>query len=95
FERRFFMIGMLGAAIGALAAILLGAGVGFWARANVATAEGEQLAAFFGDFSVPFGAYIGIALVLTAVGAVTAATTRWTVIRTLYEIDEKRADPSL
>ncbi|MEM1377437.1 MAG: ABC transporter permease [Pseudomonadota bacterium] len=94
FERRFFAIGMMGGVIGALAALGLGLAVSFWARANIATVEGEQLAAFFGDFSLPGSAYFGVALVLVSVGLVTAITTRWTVIRTLYEIDEKRADPS-
>lgn len=95
FERRFFMIGLAGSTFGALAAILLGFAVSAWGRANVTTAQGEQLAAFFGDFSIPGSAYFGICLVLILVSFATAVTTRWTVIRTLYEIDEKRADPSL
>ena len=95
FERRFFLVGLAGSTVGALAAIILGLGVSAWGRANVATAQGEQLAAFFGDFSIPAAAYFGILFVLVLVSFATAVTTRWTVIRTLYEIDEKRADPSL
>ncbi|MEO0543513.1 MAG: ABC transporter permease [Pseudomonadota bacterium] len=95
FERRFFLVGLAGSAVGAIGAIILGLAVSAWGSANVTTAEGEQLGAFFGDFSIPASAYLGIFLVLVLVSFATAATTRWTVIRTLYEIDEKRADPSL
>ncbi|MEL6437321.1 MAG: ABC transporter permease [Pseudomonadota bacterium] len=94
FERRFFMIGLTGGAIGAALAVALGFAVSLWARANVTSAQGEQLAAFFGDFTVPWTAYAGMLIVLALVAALTALTTRLTVINVLYEIDERRADPS-
>ena len=68
---------------------------GFWASRNLTSAENEQLSAFFGDFSMGAIAYVGVALVVVLVGALTMVTTRVTVLRVLYEIDEKRADPSL
>ncbi|MEN0001661.1 MAG: ABC transporter permease [Pseudomonadota bacterium] len=94
FERRFFLIGLAGGGVGAFAAVVLGFAVSTWGKANITTAEGEQMAALFGDFSIPGVAYLGMIMVLILVSFATAATTRWTVIRTLYEIDERRADPS-
>ncbi|MBO6554005.1 MAG: ABC transporter permease [Roseitalea sp.] len=95
FERRFLVIGLRGAAAGGAAAVAVFLVTGFWASRNLTSAENEQLSAFFGDFSMGAIAYVGVALVVVLVGALTMVTTRVTVLRVLYEIDEKRADPSL
>ena len=95
FERRFLVIGLQGAAAGGAAAVAVFLVTGFWASRNLTSAENEQLSAFFGDFSMGAIAYVGVALVVVLVGALTMVTTRVTVLRVLYEIDEKRADPSL
>lgn len=95
FERRFLMIGLQGAACGGGAAVLAFMISSFWARGNLTSAESEQLSAFFGDFAIGLPTYIGVGLVVLFVGLLTMITTRITVFRVLYEIDEKRADPSV
>ncbi len=94
FQQRFLWVGLRGAAAGGLAAIVVFVAIGVWAGRNLTTAEGEQLSAFFGDFAIGLGAYVGVLLVIGLVGVLTMLTTRITVLRVLYEIDEKRADPS-
>lgn len=94
FQHRFLWIGLRGAAAGGLAAIVVFVATGVWANRNVTTAEGEQMSAFFGDFSIGLPAYVGVLLVIGLVGVLTMLTSRFTVLRVLFEIDEKRADPS-
>lgn len=94
FQNRFLVIGLRGAAAGGLAAILVFVVIGTWAGRNLTSAEGEQLSAFFGNFSIGLPAYAGVLLVVLLVGVLTMVTTRITVLRVLHEIDEKRADPS-
>lgn len=95
FERRFLMIGLVGASAGGALAVLAFVAVGLWAGRNLTSAESEQLSAFFGDFAIGPPVYLGVVLVIGLVGALTMVTTRITVLRLLFEIDEKRADPSL
>lgn len=94
FQWRFLLIGLIGAACGALAALISFGMIGYWARSNLTSAEGEQMGAFFGSFSIGSAAYGGVFGVVILVAVITAITTRMTVLRTLYDIDEKRADPS-
>lgn len=95
FQNRFLWNGLRGAMAGGLAAVVVFIATSLWAGRNFASAEGQQLAAFFGDFAIRLPAYAGVLLVIALVGALTMLTTRITVLRVLYEIDEKRADPSL
>ena len=67
--------------------------VSWWSARNIITPEGEQASAFFGDFSIGYGAYAGVVAVIVMVGALTAMTTRVTVLRALHDIDDRRADP--
>ncbi|WP_306119565.1 MULTISPECIES: ABC transporter permease [unclassified Roseitalea] len=94
FQNRFLVIGLRGAAAGGLAAIIVFIASSLWASRNLTTAENEQLSAFFGDFTIGMGAYIGVMLVVVLVGLLTMLTARLTVLRVLHEFDEKRADPS-
>ena len=68
--------------------------VSWWSARNIITPEGEQASALFGDFSIGAGAYAGVVAVIVLVGALTALTTRLTVLKALRDIDERRADPS-
>lgn len=94
FQRRFFWIGLRGALVGGGAAIILFLIFQFWAQRNLTTAQGAQVAVLFGDFSIGLGTFIGTLLVVALVAALTTLTARLTVVRTIYEIDEQRADPS-
>ncbi|WP_018690211.1 cell division protein FtsX [Ahrensia kielensis] len=94
FQRRFFWIGLRGALIGGGAAIAMFLIFQFWAQRNLTTAEGVQVAVLFGDFSIGMGIFIGTFFVIALVAALTTITARLTVVRTIYEIDEQRADPS-
>lgn len=94
FQRRFFWIGLRGALGGGIAAIVSFLLAGFWAQRNLTSAEGAQVAALFGDFSIDLRAYFGVLFIVLLVAGLTTLTARMTVLRTLYEIDEQRADPS-
>lgn len=95
FERRFLSIGLQGAAAGGALAIVIFFATSVWARRNLTRAENEQLSAFFGDFAIGAWTYLGVFMVIGAVGLLTMLTTRITVLRVLHEIDEKRSDPSV
>lgn len=94
FQSRFFLIGLRGAMAGGAGAILCFLIVQFWAGRNLTTVQGEQLSSLFGDFSIGIRSIIGVALVVALVACLTTITARITVLRTLFEIDERRADPS-
>lgn len=95
FQTRFLIIGLKGACAGGLAAIIMFVVTGFWARQNLASVEGEQVAAFFGDFSIRLPAYLAVLALIIFVGLLTAITTRLTVLNTLRDIDDRRANPSV
>jgi len=87
FQRHFLVLGLRGGLIGGGTALLLFALaglVGTWFRG---TATGEEIAAVFGTFAI---GPVGYAMIVCQVGltaAVTAATSRHVVTRTLQSID--------
>lgn len=87
FQRHVLWLALRGALVGgvlALSAIVLSG----WVSARWrATAGGDQIEALFGSFSLGPTGYAGIAMLVLLVTAVAAATSRWTVVRTLREID--------
>lgn len=95
FQRRFLMIGLRGALAGGVLAMLAFFMTSAWAQRNLASFQGEQIAALFGDFSIGLNAYIGVCVLIVVVGLLTALTTRQTVLGSLRDIDERRSDPSL
>lgn len=94
FQRRFFLIGLRGALAGGAGAIFCFLLVQFWASLNVTSVQSEQVSALFGDFSIGTRSIVGVLLVVALVACITTITARVTVLRTLFEIDERRADPS-
>lgn len=93
FQTRFLLSGIWGGVAGGGAATVIFVLVSWWSSRNLITPEGEQASALFGDFSIGAGAYAGVVAVIVLVGALTALTTRITVLRALRDIDERRADP--
>ena len=93
FQTRFLFSGIWGGLAGGGAAALVFLVISWWSARNIITPEGEQASAFFGDFAIGAGAYGGVIAVIALVGVLTALTTRITVLATLHDIDERRADP--
>jgi cell division transport system permease protein len=93
FQTRFLLSGIWGGLIGGGAAAIVFIFVSWWSARNIITPEGEQASAFFGDFSIGAGAYVGVFAVIVLVGVLTALTTRITVLSALRDIDERRSDP--
>ncbi len=92
FRRHFFVTGVKGAAAGGLAAILVFAGFAWWSASNMATPEADQATALFGNFSIGATGYGGVALIVVAVAALTAATSHVTVLRYLGTLDQRPVD---
>jgi cell division transport system permease protein len=86
FQRHFLLLGLKGGAIGGGLAILL------FALADVAngwllrSAEGAQLAALFGTFSIGPAGYAAVLAQIVMIALVTAATSRHTVNRTIETV---------
>lgn len=81
FQKHFLVLGLKGAAGGALAAILLFVLLGLWSSQSLATPEGDQISALFGSFSLGWSGYFWMLIVLVLVAAMTAITSTLTVKR--------------
>ncbi|MHB2267825.1 cell division protein FtsX [Aliihoeflea sp. PC F10.4] len=90
FRRHFLLTGLKGAAIGGAAAIVVFIGFSIWSSANLATPEGDQAAALFGNFAIGPTGYLGVALVAATVTVLTGATTHLTVSGYLSELDGRQ-----
>ncbi len=87
FEWHFFRTAFKGALIGGAAAMLVFLVFSWWAASNIATPEGDQAAALFGNFSIGRDGYIGAAIIIFLVSVLTMLTSRLTVIRQLSLMD--------
>ena len=87
FQRHFLRLGLIGGAIGGLAALSIFAAAGWYAAPDAASAEGDQLRALFGTFSLGLWGYLTIALMAFAAALLTALTSRFTVRAQLSEMD--------
>lgn len=94
FQKHFLKISLKGAAAGGLAAATLFALASYWQSRSLATPESDQTAALFGTFSIGFMGYLGIFATMIVIALLTTLTARFTVIRTIYEIDLIRSDPA-
>lgn len=87
FQRHFLALGLKGGAIGggaAVLAFLLASFIGDWL---VATSSGDQVSALFGSFSIGAIGYLAIITQIVLIAAVTAATSREVVNRTLQTVE--------
>ncbi|HEV7416433.1 ABC transporter permease [Tianweitania sediminis] len=87
FRRHFLWTGLKGALVGGVLAVLVFLAFGWWSSRNFATPEADQASALFGNFAIGLSGYIGVALVVLVIAALTAATSHFTVVRSLSEID--------
>jgi cell division transport system permease protein len=87
FQRHFLLLGLKGGALGGLAAMALFALAGLLGDWFLAPASQDQVAALLGSFSVGIGGYLAVAAMIAVIAAVTAATSRLTVYRTLRLIE--------
>jgi len=87
FQRHFLALGLKGGALGGGLAIILFLVAGFIGDRMVATSSGDQVSALFGSFSIGAIGYFGIAAQIVLIAAVTAATSREVVNRTLNTVE--------
>jgi cell division transport system permease protein len=92
FRHHFLLTGMKGAAVGGLAAIVVFVAFSWWSSMNLATPEADQATALFGNFAIGATGYAGVALVVAIVGLLTAATSHFTVVTYLSDIDVGQPD---
>lgn len=93
FQKHFLLISLKGSLTGAMLAALSFAAAGWWQTRTIATPESDQAAALFGSFSIDWTGYAGIFLTMLVIAALTTLTARFTVMRTIDEIDHIRSDP--
>ncbi|MDR6668135.1 MAG: ABC transporter permease [Rhizobium sp.] len=94
FQKHFLKISLKGSAIGSALAALFFAAAGFLQSKTIATPETDQATALFGTFSVGALGYLGIFATMIVIALLTTLTARLTVMRTIYEIDILRSDPT-
>ncbi len=87
FRRHFLRTGIKGATGGGALAVLIFLTLGWWTSRNLATPQADQAIALFGDFTIGLSGYVGIAIVIVAVAALTALTSHLTVIAYLHDIE--------
>ena len=93
FQRHFLIVSLKGSLAGAFLAAALFGTLSFWQSARIATPEADQAAALFGRFSIDWTGYAGIFITMVVIAALTTLTARFTVMRTIDEIDHIRSDP--
>jgi cell division transport system permease protein len=65
-----------------------------WQANSLATPESDQASALFGSFTIGVGGYLGIFATMVVIALLTTLTARFTVMRTIDEIDLIRSDPA-
>jgi len=87
FQKHFLLLGLRGAVVGGVAAIIAFVIMGFWTGTSVADPAAEQVRALFGTFSVGPAGYLGVGILIFAVALLTAFTSRYTVMRHVGGLD--------
>ncbi|AWC22271.1 ABC transporter permease [Aminobacter sp. P9b] len=92
FRRHFLLTGMKGAAAGGAAAVIVFIIFSWWSSRNLATPEADQATALFGNFAIGANGYLGVAVIVAVIGGLTAATSHFTVVRYLGDMDLHQPD---
>jgi len=87
FQRHFLALGLKGAAVGGLAAVLFLFAASLISGAQGPTPEEAQIRSLFGGFSLGIPGFIAAAVTVIATGLLIAVTARLTVYATLRKID--------
>ena len=93
FQKHFLLISLKGSLAGAFLAAFCFAAAGWWQARTIATPENDQAVALFGSFTIDWTGYAGIFVTMMVIAALTTLTARFTVMRTIDEIDNIRSDP--
>ncbi|GMB83379.1 ABC transporter permease [Shinella zoogloeoides] len=94
FQKHFLKISLKGSFAGGFLAALFFAIAGFWQGRSIATPQSDQATALFGSFAMGLTGYLGISATIVVIALLTTLTARFTVMRTIHEIDLIRSDPS-
>jgi cell division transport system permease protein len=92
FRHHFLFTGLKGATAGGLLAMIVFAVFSWWSSRNLATPEADQAAALFGTFAIGASGYLGVFLVVFLVAGLTAATSHFTVVTYLGDLDSRQSD---
>ncbi len=92
FQMHFLLLGLKGALVGGVLAIISFLIVGWWAGSNVADPTADQATALFGTFSVGLGGYVGTLILIFVIALLTAFTSRLTVLRHVGSLDRSASD---
>ncbi|MFC5385664.1 cell division protein FtsX [Aquamicrobium segne] len=87
FRNRFLFTGMKGAAMGGVAAIVIFIVFSWWSSRSMATPQGDQAAALFGNFAIGSAGYLGVLMMVAVIGSLTAATSHATVVAYLGDLE--------
>ncbi|MGE0502446.1 MAG: cell division protein FtsX [Rhizobiaceae bacterium] len=92
FRRHFLTTGLKGAVSGGAAAVFVFLMFSVWSASNMATPQADQANALFGAFSIGVAGYAGVGLIVLVVAALTAATSHFTVVTYLSDIETRRPE---
>lgn len=92
FRFHFLVTGLKGALAGGVAAVVVFVAFSWWSASNLATPESDQASALFGNFAIGVSGYAGVGLVVLVIAALTAATSHFTVVSHLNNIDNQHGD---
>jgi cell division transport system permease protein len=92
FRRHFLVTGMKGAVAGGLGAVIVFILFSWLSARNMATPQAAQANALFGNFAIGAGGYAGVVLVILLIAALTAATSHYTVVNYLTDLEKHQPD---
>jgi cell division transport system permease protein len=92
FRGHFLLMGLKGAAAGGIGAIIVFLVFAWISARNMATPQADQAAALFGNFGIDASGYAGVGLIVLLIAGLTAATSHFTVVRYLADIETRQPE---